>query len=110
MIEKVLFLAGINKAVVDMILEPVKKKFPQVDLWWGVYINILTGVGLTLLTNVNALPMVENVLAGKILTGLFVGAGAKVIHDYLDRNIFAEVEGVLLETTGGNNGRSGNTR
>ena len=31
---EILFLAGINKAVVDMILVPIKKKF-NIDLWWG---------------------------------------------------------------------------
>ena len=51
----------------------------------GVYLSLITGIILTLLTNVNAFGMIENVLAGRVLTGLFIGAGAKVIHDYLDR-------------------------
>ena len=95
-LEAVLFLAGVNKAVVDVLLEPVRKKFPQLDLWWGVYVSLAAGIGITMLTEVNAFSgMMTNEVVGRVFTGVFVGGGAKVIHDALDREpTFLNIRGI----------------
>jgi len=81
-----LFLAIANKAIVDYLVEPVKKKFPNVDYWFLVYVALVTGgfVGWISQANVFA-AYIPDVLAGRVLTSILVGGGASLIHNVFDK-------------------------
>jgi len=81
-----LFLAIANKAIVDYLVEPVKKKFPDVDYWFLVYVALVTGgfVGWISQANVFA-AYIPDVLAGRVLTSILVGGGASLIHNVFDK-------------------------
>jgi hypothetical protein len=81
-----LFLSVANKAIVDWIVGPVKKKFPNLDMWWLVYVALVTGgvIGWISQANVFAAYM-PDVLTGRILTAILVGGGSSLIHDIFDK-------------------------
>lgn len=81
-----LFLAAVNTKIIDWLAEPVRRKFPDVDTWWLLYVAAVTGFVLAWLAGVNLFAaQIENVLLGRILSGLLVGGGSSLIHDVFDQ-------------------------
>ena len=77
-----LFLAGVNKALVDYIAAPIRKKYPDVDLWWLVYVALATGALLTWFASVNLFTAyIPDLLVGRVVTCILVGGGSSLIHD-----------------------------
>lgn len=80
-----LFLAAVNTKIIDWLAEPIRRKFPDLDMWWLLYVAALTGFVLAWLSGVNLFTAyIENDALGRILSGLLVGGGASLIHDIFD--------------------------
>ena len=81
------FLAVVNKTIVDYLLAPVKKKFPNVDYWWATYVALGTGGLLGWTSQANLFTAyVPDVIVGRVLTAVLVGGGAGLIYDLFDKN------------------------
>lgn len=75
------FLATANYAIVNYLREPIALRFPELDLWWMVYVSYATGVALSLIAGINLFAAyIPNVLAGQIVTALVVGGGSNLIY------------------------------
>lgn len=89
-----LFLAVVNMAIINYLAAPVREKKPKFDLWFLVYVALITGFLISWFAGVNLFQdQIANALLGRILSGILVGGGSSLIHDVLDR----PSEGVLLE-------------
>jgi len=84
MLSAALFLAVINKALVDYIVAPIRQKFPETDMWWIVYVALVTGVVIGWISGVNIMGEMLPQVAGRVLTAIFVGGGSSLIHDVFD--------------------------
>lgn len=85
-LELAAFLALAAKSIADGLLEPINQKFPNMDLWWMVYIEWVLGGALAFLAGVNLFSAVlPNALAGQILTAIVVGGGAKLIFKVFNK-------------------------
>lgn len=77
-----LFLSVVIKAILDYVAEPIRARYPQVDLWWFSYVALVFGglaawaAGLNLFVDIIAVPWL-----GQLLTAFLVGGGAKLIND-----------------------------
>jgi len=84
-----LLLGVTNMAIVNYLAEPVRKRYPELDLWWLLYVALGTGSVIGWFANVNLfaeiIPTMEP-LAGKILTCVLIGGGSKLLHDVFDRD------------------------
>lgn len=77
-----LFLSVVVRSFLDYIAEPIRTKFPTLDLWWFNYLAIVVGGVVGWLANINLFAgYFDNVLLGRVLTALLVGGGAKLIND-----------------------------
>lgn len=86
------FLATVNKAILDLIVAPIRRRWPGVDLWWVDYLALVTGLLIGWAFNVNLLEPLQTSetsrIVGVILSGLVIGGGADLIND-----LFAGVQG-----------------
>ena len=77
-----LFLSIVIKSVLDYIAEPIRTKFPTLDLWWFNYLALVCGGAVSWLANMNLFATYIDVTwLGKLLTALLIGGGAKLIND-----------------------------
>lgn len=88
-----IFLAAVNKKLIDYLMAPIIRKFPKADLWWVLYLALATGFIMSWLAGVNLFAeMIDNVILGQVLSGLLVGGGSSLIHDVFDRPTMEVVE------------------
>lgn len=79
-------LAVVNTKLVDYLAAPLKQKFPDLDLWWLLYLSLVTGFAIGWFGNVNLFSeYIENVLLGRVLSSLLVGGGSSLIYDVFDK-------------------------
>ena len=79
-------LAVVNTKLIDYLAAPLKQKFPDLDLWWLLYVSLVTGFAIGWFGNVNLFAAyVENVLLGRVLSSLLVGGGSSLIYDIFDK-------------------------
>lgn len=77
-----LFLSAVNTAVVNYLAEPVRRRWPEADLWWLLYVALISGFVISWFSGVNLFEAtVANELLGRILSGLLVGGGSSLIHN-----------------------------
>lgn len=77
-----LFLATVTNRLVEAVVAPVKIKYPDLDLWWLIYIAWVVGGVLAWLSGVNLFAeYLPGELVGRILTAIVVGGGANLIAD-----------------------------
>ena len=82
----VVLLATVNSEVIDYIKKPIEQKFPELDLWWFVYVGLATGIGIGWLAGVNLFDgIVESTILGRILTGALIGGGSTLIYRVFKR-------------------------
>jgi hypothetical protein len=81
-----LFLAVVNKTIVDALANPVRQRYPDLDMWWLFYVALFTGFAIGWFSDINVFPeeIMSNILVGKILTSLLIGGGSSLIHDIFD--------------------------
>lgn len=90
MIEKVLFLATLNKVLVDYFSEPAKRKFPTHDFWWLLYVAGLTGLVMGWFSQLNLFPeLFPDVIVGRVMTSILVGGGSSLIHKLFEGGVGA---------------------
>lgn len=88
-----LFLAAVNTALINYLAEPVRQKYPTIDLWWLLYVALATGFAIAWFAEVNLFgAYIESELLGRILSGFLVGGGSKLIHDVMDKPQMEEVQ------------------
>lgn len=81
-----LFLATVNKALVDYFAAPLRQKYPTADMWWLVYVALATGAIIGWFADLNLFTTyIANPLAGRLLTAIFVGGGSSLLHDVFDK-------------------------
>lgn len=79
-------LAVVNSKLVDYLAAPIKKRFPDLDLWWLLYVSLATGFAIGWFGAVNLFAeYIESVLLGRVLSSLLVGGGSSLIYDVFDR-------------------------
>ncbi|MCK4302645.1 MAG: hypothetical protein KAY24_00190 [Candidatus Eisenbacteria sp.] len=78
----VLFLALVNRTLIEFLVAPIKARYPDFPHWWGlVYIVLLTGAGLGWASEANVFAAyLPSILLGRILTAILVGAGTDIIN------------------------------
>lgn len=73
-----MFLHGAVDAVV---VEPIRKRSPEANLWWVVYVALGLGVAVCALGSINAIPIPSlDGPVGYIMTGVAVGTGGRLIE------------------------------
>ena len=80
-------LAVAAKAIVDYLAEPVRKKFPDLDMWWLLYVAFVIGGAIGYIADLNLFAKVAPGLtgiAGRILTAAVIGGGSSLIHNIID--------------------------
>jgi len=81
-----LFLAAVNTKVVDFLAAPIRQRYPDLDLWWLLYVALATGAAISWLSGVNLFDgVIESVVLGRVLSAALVGGGASLIHDIFDQ-------------------------
>lgn len=81
------FLATANLSIVNYLADPVRKKFPDLDLWWLVYVALATGFAIGWFSEINLfLDVMPEVLVGRILTGIVVGGGSSLIYNVFHKS------------------------
>ena len=80
----VIFLATINTELVDFLKTPIERRFPEADLWWMQYVNLVTGGliawfgGANVLAGMDAFSFGDPIF-GRILSAFLVGGGSNLI-------------------------------
>jgi hypothetical protein len=81
-----LLLAVVNSKIVDYVADPVRKKFPDADLWWLIYVSLATGAAVGWFAEINLFrEIVPNVILGRVLSSILIGGGASLLHDIFDK-------------------------
>lgn len=76
-----LVLAAFNKALLDLVAQTVERKYPDVDLWWFVFVAMLTGAAMGWFAQVNIFGgVIPGEMVGRILTCLAIGGGTNLIN------------------------------
>lgn len=74
-------LAVVVKAVLDRLAEPLRLKFPQLDLWWFDYLSMIFGGLAAWFAGINLFSgHFSNATLGLILTAACVGGGANLLN------------------------------
>lgn len=82
------FLALASNRLVEAFAAPVRKKWPELDLWFLVYVAWLVGGALSYLSGINLFTELVPTLPpwlGQAVTALVVGGGSNLIHDVFNR-------------------------
>lgn len=89
-----IFLATVNRSLVEYLSAPLKQRYPDRNFWWLLYAALLTGFLIGWFSEINLFsPYLPNLTAGRILTAVLIGAGSSLIHD-----IFEPSPDVIIET------------
>lgn len=76
-----LLLATANKALLDFVVQPIRRKFPDVDLWWFDYVGLGTGGLIAWFAGVNVFAgLIGELILGRVLTALLVGGGTALLN------------------------------
>jgi len=88
-------LAVANNAIVDYLANPVRKRYPDFDLWFLPYVAFATGGVIAYIADVNLFAFIPGLVAvpGRLLTAAVIGGGSGLIHKVFDH---ADVEGGVL--------------
>ena len=77
-----LFLSVLTNRVVEAFVAPLKKRYPDFDMWWLVYVAWIVGGFVGWLANVNLfVAYIPSELAGRVMTAVVIGGGANLIND-----------------------------
>lgn len=66
-------------AILNYLKRPIQERYPDIDLWWFVYVQFAVGVALSAAAGFNALPGVPGWL-GTVLTAAAVGGGSELLY------------------------------
>lgn len=81
-----LFLATINTKLIDVVANPVRQRYPQLNLWWLMYVALVTGGAIAWVAGINLFAAyIDHDILGRVLSSLLVGGGSSLIHDIFDK-------------------------
>jgi len=88
-ISLVSLLSFVNNRLLEMLVDPLRKKYPEAFDKYSfllIYVSLVTGFVLAYLSKVNVFTGFEQVPGdvGVVLTGLLVGGGSQVLADVLN--------------------------
>lgn len=76
-----LFLATANYAVVNYLVDPIRQRFPDLDLWWVVYVSFITGGLLAWFAGVDLFSeAINNEVMSRLVTAAVIGGGSNLIN------------------------------
>ena len=80
-------LAVVNRAIVDYLTAPVRQRYPDLDLWFLVYVSFVMGGVIGWLSGVNLFSEIPTMplILGRILMAASIGGGANLLHDLAKR-------------------------
>jgi hypothetical protein len=80
-------LAVVNRALIEYLATPVRRRFPDADLWWLVYVAFVTGGAIGWIAGVNLFSSIAEmpIVLGRILTAACIGGGSNLLHDIATR-------------------------
>ena len=82
-----LFLSGANYALVNYIADPIRKRFPNLDLWWLVYVSLLTGAALSWLSGVDMFgEYIGEPIVSRVVTALAIGGGSNLLYQVFGKS------------------------
>jgi hypothetical protein len=74
-------LAVTNSEIVDYIKRPITQKFPELDLWWFVYVSFATGFAIGWFAKINLFSeVVDETILGRILTAALIAGGSSLVY------------------------------
>jgi hypothetical protein len=79
-----IFLSVVANRVIEAIAQPVKLKYPAVDLWWLIYVAWVVGGLLAWFAGVNLFAVLVpslDLTIGRVLTAVVVGGGSNLLAD-----------------------------
>lgn len=82
------FLALVTNQIIDGLAEPIRKKWPDFDLWFLVYVTWVLGGLLAYLASTNLFADLIPTLdpnVGRVLTAIITGGGSRLLHSVFDR-------------------------
>jgi hypothetical protein len=81
-----IFLATANYAIVEYLADPIRQRFPHLNLWWLVYVAFVTGAAISYAAGANLFgDVVANELLARLLTAAVVGGGSNLIYKVFGR-------------------------
>ena len=81
------FLSVVNTTIVDYLVRPIKAKYPNVDMWWMVYVSLFTGGVFVWFSQVNLFgSYLPDPLVGRILTAIVAGGGSNLLYRVFNRD------------------------
>ena len=81
-----LFLAVANQKIIEYFSAPVRKEWPDLNLWWLLYLALATGAAIAWFGNLNLFRgYLDHDLLGRVLSCILVGGGSSLIHDVFDK-------------------------
>jgi len=81
-ISTAIFFSAASQQIIEAIVRPVKQKFPNLDMWWLIYVTWVAGGALSWLANLNLFSQYfVNPEVGRILTAFVVGGGSQLVSE-----------------------------
>lgn len=79
-IVKALFLSLLVNRIVEGMAQPIRKQWPNLSLWWLIYVAWIIGGILAFAANINLVPdLFPDPLVGRIVSSVIIGGGANLI-------------------------------
>ena len=79
------FLVVVVERVVEGLAAPLRRRWPEVNFWWLVYVAWVVGGVVVWLSGVNLFAgLVVDVVVGRVLSAVVAGGGANLLHDLFD--------------------------
>lgn len=78
------FLSLVANRIIEAFVAPIKLKFPELDMWWLIYIAWAAGGALAWFAGINLFAQLVpslDLTIGRALTAVVVGGGANLIAD-----------------------------
>jgi hypothetical protein len=76
------FLSIFVNRIIEGIVSPIKKRFPDLDMWWLVYVSWVVGGVVGWASGINLLAdYMPDVIIGRVMTAIVLGGGANLIND-----------------------------
>jgi len=76
------FLSMFTNRVIEAIAQPIKAKYPTLDMWWLLYVSWIIGGLVGWLSGVNLfVDYMPNELVARLMTSVVIGGGANLLND-----------------------------
>lgn len=84
-ISTAVFLVVVVERLVAGLVAPLKRRWPQSDFWWMVYVAWVVGAVVVWLAGINLFAgVIWNDVVGRVLSAVVAGGGANLLHDVFD--------------------------